>query len=159
MASRVGHGSRFSLLLPVVPAPALIENLSHPDGLSVAADGTWVLVVEDDPLVLPALKLALEALGCTVTIASSAAEARVAARAHTPALIISDFRLPGEDGIQVITGVWAELGAQVPASLLTGDLTPAIEARSRSQNIGLLRKPVRKEDLAALVDRARPAAG
>ncbi|MGE5547036.1 MAG: hybrid sensor histidine kinase/response regulator [Solirubrobacterales bacterium] len=156
VASVIGQGTRFSLDLPSIPAPP--AQPSDPQTIETVPADMAVLVVEDDPLVLPAIKMVLENLGCSVEATASRSDALVAARLHPPALIISDFRLPGDcDGIQIISDIRSLLGADVPASVLTGDLNPAIEARSRRLGMGLLRKPVRQDDLAFLVAGVRKA--
>ncbi len=154
--SNPGRGTRFSIWLPVAPrgAPAETEVMPAP---AIPTREMRVLVVEDDPLVLPAVKLALESLGCKVAVAHSGADAVDVARNHPPALVISDFRLPGPNGIQTISAIRSALGSDVPASLLTGDFSPVIEAQSRRLGMGLLRKPIRQEDLASLVMTVRNA--
>jgi signal transduction histidine kinase len=158
IASKEGRGTRFSLLLPLIPPEAEGERAADP-GIVANGPGVSVLLIEDDPLVLPALRAALEALNCRVAATSGRAEAMAAAGAHRPALIISDFRLPGgRDGIDVISDIRSLLGSDVPASLITGDIDPTVEERSRSSGMELLRKPVSKADLAALVAETRKRA-
>lgn len=155
--SNPGRGTRFSLWLPVAPplTPGAEETASSQSGDRPIN----VLLVEDDPLVLPAVKLTLEKLGCDVAVTHSGADAIDMAQAHRPALIISDFRLPGLNGIQTISAIRAKLGNPVAASLLTGDFSAAIETQSRRLDIALLRKPVGQEDLARLVIKVRRASG
>ncbi len=152
-----GRGTVFYLSLPQaepgVQAPANVAAQR-----SQTASGLRVLVVEDDPLVLPAVKLALEDLGCDVAVAQSGAEAVTLARTAIPLLVISDFRLPGMNGIETISAIRSALGRDVPASLLTGDFSPAIQAQGRRLGIGVLTKPVCQDDLAALVATVRGAA-
>lgn len=150
-----GRGSCFSVSLPAAAAPTVGAAGDSPLPNLREKDAIRVLVVEDDPLVSPALKLSLEGMGCQVAVAACHRDAMTAARAHPPALIISDFRLPGANGIQTIDDIRKMLGAPVPASLLTGDLAPALEAQSRDKGMGLLRKPVSRDDLAVLVESAR----
>lgn len=152
--STPGRGTTFRLWLPAAESTATAADgaVVQPDR---PAPDTRVLVVEDDPLVLPAVKLALEALGCEVAVAQSGSDAVAVARMHPPALVISDFRLPGANGIETISAIRSALGSDVPASLLTGDFSPAIESQSRRLGMGLLRKPVSQEDLAKLVATVR----
>lgn len=156
--STPGHGTRFSLWLPAaeppVAAPATITA-----GPGRMVPDLPVLVVEDDPLVSPAVRLVLESLGCKVAMAQCGPDAVDVARRNPPSLVISDFRLPGMNGIETVTAIRAAVGSNVPASLLTGDFNPVIEMHSQSLGMGLLRKPVRREDLAELVATARETAG
>ena len=59
-----------------------------------------VLVVDDDPLIVELLELALEEDGYTVCAAMGSA-ALAAARELQPAVILLDIMMPGMDGIEV----------------------------------------------------------
>jgi CheY-like chemotaxis protein len=60
-----------------------------------------VLLVDDNPMVLGMLQSALNPLGL-VTTASNAADALLKAVDDPPDLLISDFRMPGMDGRQLV---------------------------------------------------------
>jgi two-component system, sensor histidine kinase len=77
-----------------------------------------------------------------------AAAARVAAGLR-PDVIVSDFRLPGSNGSQVIRRLRQMLGAQAPAIILTGD-TGFLEVE-KQDNCAVLHKPVDSAKLIALV--------
>ena len=59
-----------------------------------------VLVVDDDPLIVELLELALEEDGYTVSAAMGSA-ALAAAQELQPAVILLDIMMPGMDGIEV----------------------------------------------------------
>lgn len=61
-----------------------------------------LLIAEDDPMLGPGLKRALERAGYTVDLAASGDEAVAAARAQAYALAILDLGLPGLHGIEVL---------------------------------------------------------
>src|SRR5437588_1537663 len=61
-----------------------------------------VLVVDDEPQILRALRAALRSQGDDVTVASTAEEALDAASADPPDLVILDLGLPDRDGTEVI---------------------------------------------------------
>jgi two-component system, OmpR family, KDP operon response regulator KdpE len=66
---------------------------------------TRVLVVDDDPHLLRALRITLTARGYTVTTAVDGATALAAASRNPPELIILDLGLPDLDGVAVIEGL------------------------------------------------------
>ncbi|GAA1341890.1 response regulator [Saccharothrix algeriensis] len=68
---------------------------------------TTVLVVEDDPQVARALRVALTARGYRVLTAADGASALREAAAGAPDVVVLDLRLPDVDGIEVITGLRA----------------------------------------------------
>lgn len=170
VASTPGRGSRFSIEVPVSPDPhAALGALAPPRRLGSAEPGCRVLVVEDDPMVGTAMRLVLEQLGCEVTLAAGGPQALAAARsaAHSPTrsppagpftLILADYRLPGAaDGIEVLQAVQALAGPAAVAGVITGDLEPSIAVRAHAIGARCLTKPVRPEELRALVRAAAAA--
>ena len=65
------------------------------------ASNVKILLVDDNPMVLGMLQQALAALG-EVTTASDAADALLKAVDDPPDLLISDYRMPGMDGRQLL---------------------------------------------------------
>lgn len=124
-------------------------------GSSGAAEAACLaLLIEDDPLVSEAMRLALEALGCRVLTSSSgdAAVALVAAGRTIPDLVIADYRLSGScDGIEAVAAIRAETGVQVPACVVTSELDNHVRDRARRIGARFLPKPVSTEDIAALL--------
>jgi two-component system, OmpR family, KDP operon response regulator KdpE len=89
---------------------------------------TRVLVVDDEPQILRALRINLRARQYEVATAASGAEALDEAAAHPPDLVILDLGLPDMDGVDVIGGLrgWTA----VPIIVLSGraDSTDKVEA-------------------------------
>ncbi|MCX6394974.1 MAG: response regulator [Propionibacteriales bacterium] len=89
---------------------------------------TTVLVVDDEPQLLRALRINLRARGYEVHAAADGAEALRLAAAHPPDLVILDLGLPDMDGTEVVAGLrgWTE----VPILVLSGrsDSTDKVEA-------------------------------
>jgi two-component system KDP operon response regulator KdpE len=79
---------------------------------------TRVLVVDDEPQILRALRINLRARQYEVDVAATGAEALESAAAHPPDLVILDLGLPDIDGIDVIGGLrgWTA----VPIIVLSG---------------------------------------
>ncbi|HXM09005.1 MAG TPA: response regulator [Terriglobales bacterium] len=65
------------------------------------ASGVKILLVDDNPMVLGMLQQALSAMG-EVTVASDAADALLKAVDDLPDVLISDYRMPGMDGRQLL---------------------------------------------------------
>jgi two-component system KDP operon response regulator KdpE len=89
---------------------------------------TRVLVVDDEPQILRALRINLRARQYDVATAASGAQALDEAAAHPPDLVILDLGLPDMDGVDVIGGLrgWTA----VPIIVLSGraDSTDKVEA-------------------------------
>lgn len=159
VSSTPGRGSRFSILLPTsrpaepLPPPACIAVDRPPD-----APPCLAVVVEDEPMVALAVRLFLEDFGCTVLGAGSVEEALRVVRAtpNPPDVIIANYRLgPGGDGLDAIKRLRADLGAEVPAWLITGDVSSELYRLARAERVGYLRKPVRPEEIRACIQSSR----
>jgi two-component system KDP operon response regulator KdpE len=89
---------------------------------------TTVLVVDDEPQILRALRINLRVRQYDVHTAGSGSEALEVAARHPPDLIILDLGLPDLDGVDVIHGLrgWTE----APIIVLSGraDSTDKVEA-------------------------------
>ncbi|WP_368499377.1 response regulator transcription factor [Herbiconiux sp. A18JL235] len=70
-----------------------------------------ILVADDDPQIVRALRVTLGAHGHEIVTASDGREAIAAASAHPPDLILLDLGMPHLDGVEVITAVraWSAL--------------------------------------------------
>ncbi|MCY1145123.1 response regulator [Actinoplanes sp. Pm04-4] len=79
---------------------------------------TRILVVDDDPQILRALRINLRAREYDVEVAADGASALKAAAAHAPDLVVLDLGLPDLDGAEVIRGLrgWTT----VPIIVLSG---------------------------------------
>lgn len=89
-------------------------------------DGISILVVEDHSDSRDAYALSLSQLGAAITMASDAVDAYALLRhGLTPSLILSDFHLPGMDGIAFLGSVRGELGLKIPLVAITGDVMAA----------------------------------
>ncbi len=111
--------------------------------------------MDDDPGVLESSQLLLEIEGYDVAAALSAA----AAYAHidrlgiAPAIIVTDYHLgESETGIDIVRRIRNLVNYSVPAILVTGDTSPAIDNIS-IDNMQLLNKPIKPEQLLELMRR------
>ncbi|GIE31626.1 putative transcriptional regulatory protein KdpE [Actinoplanes italicus] len=79
---------------------------------------TRVLVVDDDPQIVRALRINLKARGYDVDVAGDGAAALRAAADHHPDLVVLDLGLPDMEGAEVISGLrgWTS----VPIIVLSG---------------------------------------
>ncbi len=109
---------------------------------------TRVLVVDDEPQILRALRINLRVRNYDVDIAATASQALEAAARHPPDLVILDLGLPDLDGVQVIEGLrgWT----QAPIIVLSGraDSTDKVEALDAGAD-DYVTKPFGMEELLA----------
>jgi two-component system KDP operon response regulator KdpE len=111
---------------------------------------TAVLVIDDEPQILRALRINLRVRQYEVHTAGSAGEALELAAKHPPDLVILDLGLPDLDGVEVIHGLrgWTE----APIIVLSGraDSTDKVEALDAGAD-DYVTKPFGMEELLARV--------
>ncbi|HEY9311492.1 response regulator [Williamsia sp.] len=95
------------------------------------SDKTRVLVVDDEPQILRALRINLNARGFEVTTASTGAGALTAAGKTNPHVIVLDLGLPDIDGFTVLAGLrgWTNVPVIVlSARVDSSDKVQALDA-------------------------------
>ncbi|CAN7689499.1 response regulator [Caballeronia sp. LjRoot34] len=159
--SQPGKGSVFAIEVMLGPletsAPPKhdderITEVSRPE--SHARNGS-ILVIEDDPEVRDLIGLILKAEGYNVRTASDGVEGLELVFQHViqPNLILADYNLPGGmNGLQVVASVRKIARWEVPAIILTGDIS--LETlRDVAQGKCLhLNKPVKVNDLIKAIE-------
>jgi len=119
-----------------------------------APAGARILIVDDDPSLLRLLHIRLQAAGYTVDTAESAGVALARAERVTPDVVVTDLRMDGMDGLDLL----AELQQRrpgLPVILLTahGTIPEAVSA-TRSGAVAFLSKPVDRDELLTEIERA-----
>jgi two-component system cell cycle sensor histidine kinase/response regulator CckA len=138
-------GARFTCFLPLVGAAAPVSR----DGPAPAAS-RHLLLVEDEPLLRASLARGLEVAGFRVTMAADGEEAIGAfADADDVALLLTDIRMPGMDGIELARRV-RERAPRLPVLLMSGYADEAARAAVPGMDVGFIAKPA---TLKALSDR------
>jgi two-component system nitrogen regulation response regulator GlnG len=113
-----------------------------------------VLVVDDDAAVCWALEQALASAGYRVQVAADAAIARRLLRRARPELVITDVRMPGESGLDLLAWIRAEMaGLPVVVSTAHGTIETAVQAVARGA-FDYLPKPLDLDRTLAVVARA-----
>src|SRR6476661_4003279 len=111
-----------------------------------------ILIVEDNALVIGALRLLLEETGHRVSDASSVAGAARVLHADPPDVVLLDLTLGGEDGLSLMSSIDAA-GARRPVVVaLTGHDDPATFERCAGAGCRtVLVKPIRPLELKAQI--------
>lgn len=158
--SRPGRGSVFAVTLPRVPAPATAAPVAIAPVPAAEPmrrgrlEGRLVLVVEDDLLQRHSLTLLLEQAGATVMAVETFSAALAGARAgfRRPAAILTDYRLPGGmDGLAGIQAMRQALEVELPAILLTGELSSDLARAAKAAGCALLTKPAPPDRILSLL--------
>ncbi|MGQ7960238.1 sigma-54-dependent transcriptional regulator [Pseudomonas sp. SP16.1] len=113
-----------------------------------------VIVVDDEAAIRDAVQQWLELSGFTVRSCASAAEALALVDRDFPGIVVSDVRMPGSDGLQLLERL-VELDRDLPVILVTGhgDVPMAVQAL-RQGAYDFIEKPFTPERLLDSVRRA-----
>jgi DNA-binding NtrC family response regulator len=113
-----------------------------------------VLVVDDEPNVRRVLGTLLEQAGFAVTRAASGEQALDLVRSLDPDLVITDLKMPGIDGLELLRRIRASF-AEIPVVVLTahGTVAHAVEAM-KCGALDFLTKPFDKDQVVDLVRKA-----
>ena len=106
-----------------------------------------ILIVDDDDTTRRGLVALMAGAGFVALPAGSLQEATAALERETPDLIITDIRLQGYNGLQILA-----MGSRpIPAIVVTGYPDRSIEADARKMGAEYLLKPISPASLLALV--------
>jgi signal transduction histidine kinase/CheY-like chemotaxis protein len=153
LASRPGRGSCFGLAVPLAGSGAPLTT--EPELVEPLLAGQTVVLVEDDAAVREAMTARLSAWGAGVMAFAAPHALRVALDAlptheRRASLIITDQRLPGGSGLDVIELARRRFGA-LPALVVTGNTSPHEIAQLSASGARVLHKPFRAEELLGAI--------
>ncbi|CAE6965709.1 sigma-54 dependent transcriptional regulator [Pseudomonas sp. BMW13] len=113
-----------------------------------------VIVVDDEAAIREAVQQWLELSGFTVRTCASAAEALALVDRDFPGIVVSDVRMPGSDGLQLLDRL-LQVDTDLPVILVTGhgDVPMAVQAL-RQGAYDFIEKPFTPERLLDSVRRA-----
>ena len=118
-----------------------------------------ILLVDDDPDLLKLISLRLSAAGYRVKNAESGEIALAQIAVSRPAVVVTDLRMPGIDGLQLFEQINAQ-HPTLPVIILTahGTIPDAVAATQRGV-FGFLTKPFDPQDLLKKVAQAVTVSG
>ena len=118
-----------------------------------------ILLVDDDPGLLRLLSIRLRAEGYEVEAVESAHKALGTLRQFTPDLVITDLRMDKMDGIGLLKELQTRSpGLRVVIITAHGTIPDAVTATQHGA-FGFLTKPIDKDELMTLVERALKVSG
>jgi response regulator RpfG family c-di-GMP phosphodiesterase len=124
--------------------------------LEAAEAQPWtVLCVDDEPSILSALRRVLRVEGCRLLVAQGGAEALAILATESVDVVVSDMRMPGMDGAQLLARVREEWPGTARI-LLTGyaDMDATIAAINNGQIYRYIHKPWDEHELRLTVRQA-----
>ncbi|WP_192364319.1 NahK/ErcS family hybrid sensor histidine kinase/response regulator [Mesorhizobium mediterraneum] len=157
--SNPGKGTRFSVILPVaaVQQPRREIEAKTPVRTAASLAGLRVLCIDNDARILDGMRLLLEGWGCSVdTLAGSGDLERSGMR--RPDIVLADYHLDGETGLDAIAKLRAIHGQDLPAVLVTADRSSEVRASAGRLDVPVINKPLKPAVLRSMMARVRPLA-
>jgi PAS domain S-box-containing protein len=156
LQSRVGHGSVFSITVPMGDRTAIATTstvrVQGPDRVA----GSTIVCLENDPAVLSGMQSLLAEWGCKVIALRDrqSAVARAGDGQSVPDLMLIDYHLDGgESGISVAEELRLAWRVDVPGIVITADHTQHAKRAAAMRGYQVLPKPIKPAALRALMNR------
>jgi PAS domain S-box-containing protein len=156
--SEVGHGTRFIVHLPADPVAAARE--ARGEATPPRGAGELILIIDDEENIRGTTRRMLEKYGYRVLTAGDGREAIEVFAAHAPqiAAVVTDFMMPGMDGLTAVRAIFRR-HARVPVILTSGFADRVDLANLGRESIHYLSKPYPAEQLLRWLKKALASGG
>jgi PAS domain S-box-containing protein len=152
VSSEPGVGSIFSVEVPLGTEEVISETPTS-EKSSGSEREIVVLFIDDDPAIVDATTMLLDVSGFEVHAAQSGEDAmNHIADGIRPDIVISDYRLPGDNGVEVVRKVRQSTGKELPTVLITGDTSAREISEANLPRCIVLHKPVDTDRLISLIE-------
>lgn len=153
--SEHGKGTCFSIIMPVSSQQAEepVQIQSHTARRGNALCEMRVLCIDNDPLILDGMRILLSGWGCDMTLIRDGAQLKEWCSHNTrvPDIIVADYHLNRENGLDMIGYIREIFKATIPAVLVTADRSKEVKTRTQEDNVHVLNKPLKPAALRALL--------
>jgi len=150
-----GKGTRFSVILPVSDAveQTAVAEAAPSVQPGAALDGMAVLCIDNDRRILEGMRLLFEGWGCTVATFSGSKAIAEAGLIAVPDIILADYHLDGETGLDLIRKLRGRFGETIPAVLVTADRSNEVREAADRMDVPVVNKPLKPAVLRSLMTR------
>ncbi|WP_134724846.1 ATP-binding response regulator [Paracoccus luteus] len=151
--SQPGRGTVFRVGLPPADGRAARAQAAGPDD-ALRLRSRVALVVENDTAMRRGYEMLLaDRFGMVARATGGTAEALAAmGEDDPPDVILADYDLDaGDTGLAAIDSLRAAAGKRIPAIMVTAQRDPAIARNCAAAGVPLMEKPVRPDDLRAML--------
>ena len=155
--SEYGKGSVFTVEVPL--AKGKVEAVGRANPMPREMASGRIVLIDDEAQILDSMALLLGNMGfdvhaCRVTGPSCPDFEKIPERCdhRAPDLIVSDYRLPdGMTGIDAVERLRARFSSEIPAILLSGDISEETLRHVQERHFTMLHKPVHSDDLRTAI--------
>ena len=114
-----------------------------------------ILVIDDEKPTLSMFRLFLDAYGYRVYTAENGADGLDIFRKEKPAIVLTDIKMPGIDGLAVLPQI-KKIAPRTAVIVITGHGdTDLAEQAVELHAVDFINKPIKKEALDAALEKAR----
>lgn len=124
----------------------------EPSMTSEAAMRPCALIVDDNRAAATVAAMMLQAAGWEFEFAEDGHQAVHSLRQRTYAMVVLDYRLPGMDGVEVMTWIKANLATPPDVIVMSSEAAPTLERRFGGLGVkAILSKPVAASDFCRAI--------
>lgn len=159
LQSQVGHGSTFTVTLPLIVGEATEKKPNTPvceEGSSDTTenDHTHVLLVEDNPTNQLLVQKLLEKAGYTVDLADDGQEGLDKVRAQSYDVVLMDMQMPVMGGLEATEAIRKSGLKDLPIIAITANVMVADRDRCIAAGMNdFLTKPINRDDLLGKINK------
>jgi len=118
-----------------------------------------ILVIDDEKATLSMFRLFLEAYGYLVLTAENGAEGLEIFAREKPAIVITDIKMPGIDGLAVLQRI-KDIDPKAGVIVITGHGDADLAQQALASNaVDFIHKPINRDALDAALKKARQRLG
>lgn len=143
LESKPGEGSLFTIRLPL-EINKMPRNKDDEQSKVIFPEHAKIMLIDDDVVFLEMTAEVIEKTGMKVRKCNSVLHAIQTSEEFKPDLIITDLRMPGLNGMDLLTYMQRKSGRMIPVILLTGQDSPDTGGIVFSD---IIKKPFNPEDL------------
>ena len=162
LSSTQDRGTAFSVVTEIADVPAIEHSAPHVSSLAPGRTlaGLAVLSIDNDTRILDGMRQLLEGWGCTVMCAAGSTEALELCGQNdfVPEVILADYHLNNETGLDAIDKLQARFDQLAVCCLVTADRSVELKETAESRGIHIFNKPVKPAALRLFLSRQRTIA-
>ena len=150
--TEAGKGSTFKITLPLAiakPEARAPEKEAKPSGFDVS--DLVIICIDNDETILDGMRALMSRWGCTLHLFQDHSSLMKEIDTIQPDVILADYHLDNQNGLEVIASVRAATDHNLPATLITADRSAAVRSAARTLNITVLNKPLKPAALRAFL--------
>jgi Na+/proline symporter/signal transduction histidine kinase/ActR/RegA family two-component response regulator len=152
--SHIDKGSTFFVTVPLVlDGVKPTERVAHPKQANDNLNGQLVYCIDNETIILDGMKTLLSGWGCNVVCFEHSTALLETVAKDVPAVLIADYHLNNEDGLDVISKARLKSQHEFLAVLVTADRSAAVRNAAKAIDVTVMNKPLKPAALRALLTR------